>query len=409
MSCSHLASVDVPPLLAVRVLVALEVDVQFFVVTGVDGERDIHTIAEWEVVERATLRVEEVGDERVAVRSVRTPDACPSCALRHRGSDEVAGSFTENASGGIVRKRKLLEAVLRQGLRCGGLSLRVHDYIMVGADHDGFVTVHYTYQRDLCSDAEWDRYPDARHRYVNGAMSVGEASALDRLVPGWHQSARERAWNQQANGAVAHRSRTGKQPSTTSTDVDERSTGRWLDSQRTYAKTNAPRLTPERRAYLNEVYPDWIGTDPWSDTATACAHFRRERHRHPSKTGSRLFDHTTEEARLASWLMDQRYRSRTGTLSVERIEQLDQTYPDWMDERSLDEKTVGGVYRLLYEFGSSNGRNPEIDADDPSESSLAEWAERYRGRVVDAMHYMTQPEIMSIVGMHARYQGAVST
>lgn len=84
---------------------------------------------------------------------------------------------------------------------------------------------------------------------------------LDRVAPAWEGETSEKAWRERADELAQFISRSDL--STPDAEADAKRIRAWLSNQRAAAKTG--RLTPERRAYLDQVAPGW--SEPRSATA----------------------------------------------------------------------------------------------------------------------------------------------
>jgi hypothetical protein len=145
-------------------------------------------------------------------------------------------------------------------------------------------------------------------------------------------SARDLPWFRRADELVAFCTEHGRRPSQRSCDGNEKTLGRWLVQQRTYAKgsSGASALTPQRRAYLDQHIPGWdvpIVRD-WSVVADELIAFCAEHGRWPSSKST-----DTRERSLGMWLVDQRKHAKGGpgasALTPQRRAYLDQHIPGW--------------------------------------------------------------------------------
>jgi hypothetical protein len=76
-------------------------------------------------------------------------------------------------------------------------------------------------------------------------------SVLDEQVPGWDETGQE-VWERTAREIAAFRAFRGRMPSGAAAQHSERRLSRWIDDMR-----RGRGLSPERRAYLDEVLPGW--------------------------------------------------------------------------------------------------------------------------------------------------------
>jgi len=102
--------------------------------------------------------------------------------------------------------------------------------------------------------------------------------------------------------------------------------GVWLATRRNEARTG--RLSPERRAYLDQVLPGWDAPSDKSDEhffakADECAVWVAEHGRLPKRT----------DTPWGTWLLNRRQDARIGRLSPERRAYLDQVLPGWDAQR----------------------------------------------------------------------------
>lgn len=85
----------------------------------------------------------------------------------------------------------------------------------------------------------------------SGNMQAAKKELFDSEVPGWNETVQE-TWERIAREIAAFRTKNGRMPSGVSKDNTERRLSRWLDDMR-----RGRGLSPERKAYLDEVVPGW--------------------------------------------------------------------------------------------------------------------------------------------------------
>jgi hypothetical protein len=86
---------------------------------------------------------------------------------------------------------------------------------------------------------------------------------MDQVAPGW-MGGREEVWVATADRVGAFRATAAHWPSAEATDPDEAALGRWMAANRAQARggKRSHLVTPERRAYMDQVAPGW--SDPQS-------------------------------------------------------------------------------------------------------------------------------------------------
>lgn len=171
-----------------------------------------------------------------------------------------------------------------------------------------------SHQRSLAKDGSGELTPERRAR-------------LDAAMPDW-MDPRGDSWSAQARALVAHRAEAGRWPSQVGATEAERHLAMWFSHQRQAARKSSPRLTPGRRALLDDVAPGWFEpmVEPWHDRADALAVFRGRTGRWPSGAAA-----DADERKLGSWLYNQRSRAKAGArwFTPERRAYLDRVAPGW--------------------------------------------------------------------------------
>lgn len=126
-----------------------------------------------------------------------------------------------------------------------------------------------------------------------------------------------------------------RKPRLRSSSEDEQFAYRWLVQQRSRAngKTQANLLTPERRAQVDAVWPNWDApADTWESNLQRLAVWKS---RNPNQNPKYTAAPTTEERFLATWLTYQRSQAKgsknSHLLTPERRSQLDALLPNWSE------------------------------------------------------------------------------
>jgi hypothetical protein len=141
---------------------------------------------------------------------------------------------------------------------------------------------------------------------------------------------------------VAMVEETGRYPSRTGDDADERRLASWLERRRRDAAAGT--LAPPYREGL-AVLADWqraprsVSDEArWQDRFAALARYRAAGHdwpRHKAPAG--------EEHDLGVWLHAQRQKARRGDLDPDKARTLDKVLPGWRTGRWRGRKTGDGV------------------------------------------------------------------
>lgn len=90
-----------------------------------------------------------------------------------------------------------------------------------------------------------------RHQMRNGEMVPHRKALLDEQVPGWDETVQQ-TWERTAREIATFRTHRGRMPSGAAAEHSERRLSRWIDDMR-----RGRGLSPERKAFLDEVLPGW--------------------------------------------------------------------------------------------------------------------------------------------------------
>ena len=165
-------------------------------------------------------------------------------------------------------------------------------------------------------------------------MTEERRRKLDSKVPGWRPQ--RHTWNETAQLVSDFWKRSGGEwPSAKSEVEEEAQLGRWLNTQRHYAKhrnvTYAYTLTPERIQFLDGIAPGWLADreEIWRGNAERVGAFKHQHGKWPKITNP-------DEKALAVWLNRQRWYSKTSRpqskqLTEARRSYLDKHAPGWSD------------------------------------------------------------------------------
>jgi superfamily II DNA or RNA helicase len=162
------------------------------------------------------------------------------------------------------------------------------------------------------------------------------------------------------------RERLGCDPSTISSDAEERRQGKWLSDQRRLKKNN--KLSADRVAIL-EAIPGWswgnqrLPCKNYSDAASEFRTMRERLGRDPSQNSS-----DAEEKWQAKWLSRQRKHKKNNKLSADRIAILE-AIPGW-SWAAHDYSDSVSEFRAMREL---LGRDPRETSSDADERRQAVW------------------------------------
>ena len=175
----------------------------------------------------------------------------------------------------------------------------------------------------------------------------------------------------------------GRYPSTSSSDLGERRTAKWLNSQKSAARRGSSAFTDERRAYLTQAVPLWADRHPthqsqpderWLAIAAEYGDFFIVHARHPFVGAVE-----EDERRLNSWATVQRAEARSGEpwLTAERLTVLAQVIPGWggREPRQVLTCRWRAAAEELREFVNTASRLPSSAADDEFERQIGTWLE----------------------------------
>jgi hypothetical protein len=139
---------------------------------------------------------------------------------------------------------------------------------------------------------------------------------------------------------------TGRYPSRTAADADERALASWLERRRRDAATGT--LAPAYRDGLAAL-PDWqrpprsVADDArWQDRLAALVRYRAAGHEWPRHKAVA----TGEEHDLGVWLHAQRQKARRGELEPDKARTLDEVLPGWRTGRPRGRKPRTGTALL---------------------------------------------------------------
>jgi hypothetical protein len=137
---------------------------------------------------------------------------------------------------------------------------------------------------------------------------------------------------------VAMVQETGRYPSRTADNADERRLASWLERRRRDAAAGT--LAPAYRDGL-AVLPDWqrrpravADETRWQDRLAALVRYRAGGHDWPRHKA----DVTGEEHDLGVWLHAQRQKARRGELEPDKARALDEVLPGWRSGRQRGRK-----------------------------------------------------------------------
>jgi hypothetical protein len=149
-----------------------------------------------------------------------------------------------------------------------------------------------------------------------------ERSAVLEAIPGWEWG-REKThtWEEQRNNWITQYEKLQRSPSPTSKETEEKRAGQWQRNQRT-AKKNGT-MSTERSAEL-EAIPGWEwDSDTWEEQRNNWITQYEKLQRSPSQTSKE-----TDEKRAGQWQHNQRVAKKNGTMSPERVAELE-AIPGW--------------------------------------------------------------------------------
>jgi hypothetical protein len=130
----------------------------------------------------------------------------------------------------------------------GGFTSRVHD-LKVYRDACGVWPSLRSRDKDVLSLAKW--LSQRRWFLRTGTLAPDRKALLDEQVPGWDETVQE-TWERTAREIATFREYHGRMPSGVVTEHSERRLSRWIDDMR-----RGRGLSPERKAFLDEVLPGW--------------------------------------------------------------------------------------------------------------------------------------------------------
>ena len=159
---------------------------------------------------------------------------------------------------------------------------------------------------------------------------------LDEHYPTWRTPGTKRSeplggWAARATAAGAFYTEHGRPPKRRGAIAGEGPLGVWLSEWRARARSRSDGWSPQREAFLDEVFPQWRShkvrvREPWAARATAAGAFYTEHGRRPTSCGN-----LAGERSLAVWLCQWRVRSRSrsGVWTPERETFMDEVCPQW--------------------------------------------------------------------------------
>lgn len=138
------------------------------------------------------------------------------------------------------------DAARRQGR--GTFESRVRE-LKVYRDACGVWPSPRSRNNDVLSLSKW--LGKQRWSVRTGALAADRKALLDEQVPGWDETVQE-TWERTAREIATFREYRGRMPSGVTTEHSERRLARWIDDMR-----RGRGLSPERKAFLDDVLPGW--------------------------------------------------------------------------------------------------------------------------------------------------------
>ena len=147
---------------------------------------------------------------------------------------------------------------------------------------------------------------------------------LDRLEPGWRESATELRWRRKYRELDEFVSLNNRFPSQYSADVSEKSISVWCRNQKTYFRAGT--LASGRSDQLERIQGwNWGSSitaspeDAWNSNFENLITFLKVNNKFPSKRSADV-----SEKSLAEWCKRQKRRFGAGKLPHERVQELQQ-------------------------------------------------------------------------------------
>ncbi|MHB8318065.1 MAG: hypothetical protein ACYDEP_02365 [Acidimicrobiales bacterium] len=203
---------------------------------------------------------------------------------------------------------------------------------------------------------------------------------LDEVLPGW-EGDRSRIFKSNVDELAVWAEANGRWPKNGAADQTERRLAGFLYGTRTAARRKGNRshtLTPERRAYLDEVLPGWAGDRSriFKGNVDQLAAWVEANGRWPKQGAA---DQT--ERRLVNFLSNTRTAARekgnqSHTFTPERRAYIDKVFPGWEGDCSL--RVFKGNVDELAAWVEANGCWPQHGAAHQTEKRLVNFLNRTR-------------------------------
>ena len=186
------------------------------------------------------------------------------------------------------------------------------------------------FPRGDTSLGRWLQVQRSADRRGEGWLTGERKATLDRLVPGWRDSAQPSgpSWRETAHALQDFRQEHGKWPSQIGPTAEEARLGRWLTSQRRLSRIG--KILEDRQQWLDNHVPGWnpqrSRKDEWVSNARALGAWRDEHNRWPSAKSKDPI-----ERQCGQWLKNRRDDARAGRITRPRAHLLDQVASGWRD------------------------------------------------------------------------------
>jgi len=202
-----------------------------------------------------------------------------------------------------------------------------------------------------------------------GILPSDRERLMDEHLPIW-RSSHDTRWENNLNRLILFVQEHGVYPSSKADDADTAATGIWIGVQRRFLRDG--KLLSERKTKLDAVLPHW--EDLWKHTLNQVADHVRVHGTMPSGKGK-----NKAEAILGQWVTRQRRMLRSGELTPEREEELDQTLDTWRTSR-MDNWFI--FIEECHAFALEHGTLPSPSASaSPAEKKLNTWVANQYARM----------------------------
>ena len=176
----------------------------------------------------------------------------------------------------------------------------------------------------------WLQVQRSLDRRGEPVLTDARKATLDRLLPGWRDSAGPDgpSWRDTARAVRDFRAEHQKWPSQIGPNAEEARLGRWLTTQRGMARQG--KLLDERQRWLDARLPGWNAAgsrkDAWVRNAHALGTWRDQHDRWPTAKAK-----DPVERQVGQWLKNRREDARANRLTRSRIRLLDRVAAGWLD------------------------------------------------------------------------------